>query len=144
MEKEFKNYSVFTARIIVGLIFITASIFKIYDPFSFIEIIKNYQILPTYMINDTAIILPFIELITGLFLLSGIFVKGSSIISSLLIFIFLAALIFNLSRGIDVSCGCFSSVNEEITKLSSFYYVMRDLIFLILSISVLKHSFTKS
>ena len=41
MNKEFNDYTVFTARILLGLIFTGAAFTKILDTASFAEIIKN-------------------------------------------------------------------------------------------------------
>ena len=60
------------ARLILGVIFIYASIDKIFHPAAFAEAVYNYQILPDALINLTAIVLPWLELILGAFLILGL------------------------------------------------------------------------
>jgi len=121
-------------RIILGSIFIYASIGKILKPDQFAEAIKNYRLLPVESVNFFAVILPWIELIAGLCLLIGLFSKGSSLIIALLSLLFLGAIVSALIRGLDISCGCFSS--REINKINFFYFI-RDLFLFLLASQVL-------
>ncbi|MEW6457032.1 MAG: MauE/DoxX family redox-associated membrane protein [Acidobacteriota bacterium] len=118
------------SQIILGGIFIYASIGKIAYPLEFAEIIYNYKILPDYLIGITAIILPWIELISGILLILGILVRYSALILSSLLIIFIIAILINTIRGIDINCGCFS-VNPYESKISGFLLITRDLLILI-------------
>lgn len=133
MEQEFKNHSVFTVQIILGLIFFAAGASKITDPAGFAKIISNYQILPEYLINETAFFLPYLEICISIMLFSGLCLTGASIISFLMILTFTAALIFNMARGINVSCGCFTSTINQVTDIHYIYYILRDIIFLFIA-----------
>lgn len=99
-------------RIVFGLLFIAASVSKIVYPAAFAQIIINYQLLPDIAVNPLALFLPWLELVCGAALVTNTFVRGSSAILNLLLLVFLGALWFNVSRGLDVSCGCFT-VNPE-------------------------------
>lgn len=118
-------------RWIIGIIFIWASIDKIVHPQEFARIIFNYQILPDELINITAITLPWLELIAGIFLITGIWMRGAAIICVGLLTIFSGLLVFNIFRGMDVACGCFSTSVEYASSGSKYWYVARDLLFLI-------------
>lgn len=144
MEIEFKAHSLFTARVILGIIFIAASIGKINNPGAFAEIIRNYQILPEYLINDFAVFLPYIELFTAVMLIAGIFMKGASILSLLMLSGFAGALVFNMTRGLNISCGCFTSVSEEVTNFHYIYYITRDIIFLTIAGYITKNIFSEN
>ncbi len=96
-------------RVIVGLVFIYASLDKIANPAEFAAIVNNYRILPHQLINITAIILPWVELATGLLLLVGLWSRGSSLIISVMLVVFIAAIGYNVARGLDFNCGCFST-----------------------------------
>lgn len=119
------------ARLILGAVFIYASIDKIAHPEAFAKAVYNYQILPGYVINLTAIILPFLELILGLFLMSGLFREGSVFIATVLLVVFLGAIIFNLARGLDIHCGCFSTSTDGTNSAPMAWYVFRDGLFLL-------------
>ena len=121
-------------RIGIGIIFIWASYGKILDPAGFGQVIQNYRIMPEIFINPTAIILPWIEAFAGFLLIFGFFVRGASMLINLMMLIFIAAFIFNIYRGIDISCGCFSLSAEAATSM--YYYLARDLLILFAGIFV--------
>ncbi len=91
-----------SARILLGGIFVIASLDKILHPGAFAEIIHNYQILPDILINLTAIILPWVELLLGLFLVIGLWQPGAALLSTILLAVFWGSLLFNLIRGVNV------------------------------------------
>ncbi|CAN2042238.1 Methylamine utilisation protein MauE domain-containing protein [Candidatus Magnetomoraceae bacterium gMMP-15] len=95
-------------RVFLGVVFLWASWDKILYPKAFAEIIHNYKILPDSLINPIAVILPWIEAVCGFLLITGLWLRGSSLIINALLLIFIAALIFNMYRGLDIRCGCFS------------------------------------
>jgi uncharacterized membrane protein YkgB len=110
-------------------IFIYASLDKIAHPAAFAKDIYNYQILPDALINLTALVLPWLELFLGLCLLAGIWLPGAVLTANGLLVVFLAALVFNLARGLDINCGCFST-GSEAPALSAGWYLLRDVGFL--------------
>ena len=120
-----------TARIILGLIFLFACYDKLLNPRQFAEVVYNYQILPDGLVNVTAILLPWVELVLGLSLIVNVWIPGSAVLGNLLLLAFFSALIFNLARGLDVSCGCFSTAAGE--EGADARTVLRDLSFLIVS-----------
>jgi uncharacterized membrane protein YphA (DoxX/SURF4 family) len=97
------------ARVIVGFVFIYASLDKIAHPAEFAGIVNNYRILPHELINLTAILLPWVELAAGLLLVLGLFSRGSALIISLMLVVFIAAISYNVARGLDFNCGCFDT-----------------------------------
>ena len=117
------------ARLILGGVFVLASIDKILHPAAFAEAVYNYQILPDYLINLTALVLPWIEFVLGVILIVGIWMPGVVLLSNLLLLTFMGALVFNLSRGLDIHCGCFLTETSE--DPISFWTIMRDGVFLI-------------
>jgi uncharacterized membrane protein YphA (DoxX/SURF4 family) len=120
-------------RIVLAVVFIYASIDKIMHPHDFSRAVFNYQILPDYLINITAILLPWLELVLGICLLANIWMSGASLTALVLMILFMAAISFNLIRGLDVGCGCFSSTTEEgMTALT----LLRDILFLVMSLGL--------
>ena len=117
------------ARLVMAGIFIYASIDKIANPAAFAKDVYNYQILPDFMINLTALILPWFELFLGLCLIAGIWLPGAVITVNGLLIVFMASLIFNLARGLDVNCGCFST-GSDAPAMSAGWYLLRDVLFL--------------
>lgn len=119
------------ARLILGYIFLSACYEKILHPQVFAEVISNYQVLPERLIHPVAVMLPWVELIVGLSLLLNIFLQGATVLSNLLLLTFFLVLLFNLARGLDVTCGCFSTQPTE--KGAGIFTVLRDLSFLCVS-----------
>jgi len=103
------KYLLFFVRIILSVVFIYAGMEKISDPAGFSDSINNYKILPLFTVNFPAIILPWIELIAGVLLLFGIRVKENSFIISVLLSIFIIAIVISLIRGLNIDCGCFGT-----------------------------------
>lgn len=119
-------------RSYLGIVFIHASLSKIYYPGEFSEAVAAYQIIPYWAVNFTAVFMPWLELICGAFLLLGLFTKAaSSVIGSLLI-VFIFAILLNLIRGAPISCGCFENVDYQI----SWNDIARDVGWLLLTAQV--------
>ncbi|PKN66473.1 MAG: DoxX family protein [Deltaproteobacteria bacterium HGW-Deltaproteobacteria-15] len=118
------------ARLILGVIFIYASIDKILHPENFAKAVYNYQILPHLFINPIAIVLPWLELILGVFLVLGLFREGSVGLVTLLLLVFLGAMAFNLARGLDIDCGCFGT-GIGASGVHMGWYLLRDALFLV-------------
>lgn len=103
----------FFFRLILGGLFIYASIHKLANPADFAKIIYNYKLFPDILIYPMAIIVPWLELIGGLCLVAGIYSRAAAIIISIMLVAFIIALSINLARGLDFNCGCFSSSGSE-------------------------------
>jgi uncharacterized membrane protein YphA (DoxX/SURF4 family) len=138
---KMEGFFALVARLILGAVFMYASIDKILHPAAFAEAVYNYQILPDYLINLTAIILPWLELVLGIVLVIGLFRGGSVLIVTGLLVVFLGAMIFNLARGLDIYCGCFSVSTEGANNAPMVWYVIRDGLFLLPAFYLLYHAF---
>jgi len=103
------KYLVLAARLLIGGLFVYASLHKIVDPEGFAQAVRNYQMVPPGLSNLIALILPWIEITTGGFLILGIQTRPAALIVSGLMAIFLVALFQAYFNGLDIHCGCFSS-----------------------------------
>ena len=119
------------ARMMLGMVFIYASYDKLFHPKAFAEIIYHYQILPDRLINITAISLPWLELLMGVFLIIGFWLSGTVIWCNFLLFAYIGALSFNLARGLDIDCGCFSTAGGRSISIET---ILWDVVFLVVSI----------
>ncbi|MBU2622291.1 MAG: DoxX family membrane protein [Proteobacteria bacterium] len=120
------------ARIVLGIVFVYASYDKILHPAAFAKIIYNYRILPDELINLSALFLPWLELTIGSLLIIGVWLPGSVFISNILLIIFFCALMYNKARGLDISCGCFSTSLDDAPQ--SNLYILRDFGFIVISL----------
>lgn len=117
------QYFILLLRLILGGIFIWASIDKIANPDKFATAVRNYLILPMEVTNLVAIILPWVEMMCGILLIVGFKTKSNALVLTGLLFIFNIALLIALARGLDISCGCFD-VDSKSTI--NGWYVLRD------------------
>lgn len=96
-------------RLLLGLVFVAASLPKIGDPAGFARIVYQWQALPPVPANVLAVVLPWVELVAGLLLVAGVWRKDAALVVGLLLVMFLGAAAFVLASGIDVeNCGCTS------------------------------------
>ncbi len=123
------------ARLFLGGLFIYASIHKLQDPVAFSRIVYGYRILPGSAINLTAIVLPGVELVAGALLIAGLLRRGAALAIALSLAVFIVALGFNLARGLDFDCGCFSFARSN--PGAALDLLLRDVGFLTLALWVL-------
>ena len=129
------------SRMILGAVFIYASIDKIIHPADFAKAIYNYQILPDFLINFIAIVLPWLELVLGIFLIIGLFREVSVFMITFLMLVFFGAIVFNLARGLDIQCGCFSTSADGTNNAPMAWYFLRDGLFLLPAIYLFYRTF---
>ena len=142
-KKTFEKASVRTrqrviilaARLILGGVFVFASIDKILHPAAFAEAVYNYRILPDSLINLAAVVLPWLELVLGGMLIIGVWMPGAILVSNTLLLTFIGVLIYNLARGLDIHCGCFST--EPSRDPLSIWTIARDAVFLVPAVYLL-------
>ncbi|WP_461211112.1 MauE/DoxX family redox-associated membrane protein [Desulfocurvus sp. DL9XJH121] len=129
-------------RMAFGLMFVAASVSKILYPAEFALVVVNYQILPDMLVNPLALALPWVELVCGLALLTNCFARGAAAILNLLLLVFLGVLWFNVSRGLDVACGCFTVRPEA--QGDMIQSAVRDTALLAVGLVVLWRSFAEA
>ena len=120
-------------RIVVGGIFIFTGLGKITNVPLFVREISNYDMLPYQVINVFAIILPWVELFAGVLFVFGIRIKANIILISSMLLMFNFAVAVAWIRGLDISCGCFSTMATQkvgITKLAENFAVLSALVFM--------------
>lgn len=129
----------FWVRLALGLILLAASVDKILHPAAFARAVHNYQFLPDLLVNAVALVLPWLEAVLGCLLLAGVLLPGAVLVSTVLLAVFTGALGYNLARGLNVSCGCFSaSVGSDPATL---WTLARDLLFLGLGVFLFWRTF---
>lgn len=89
-------------------------------------VVDSYQILPSGMVTLFAQVLPPFELFLGLWLLSGIALRLSSLVSTLLMCMFVTALASAFERGLGINCGCFGqgvqvAVKTELMRVAGIF-----------------------
>ena len=131
------SWSIFISylRLIVGGVFVYASIDKIIDPYSFSKAISSYEFSSTLGLsifdNLLALTLPWLELILGLFLILGIFTDESINFILLLMIFFTIMLSQAYFRGISLEdCGC--GLNDSSIGMD----IVRDLVLIFMCLLI--------
>lgn len=141
-SKLFKTFR-FISRLILGGIFIYASIDKIAFPGDFAKALQAYSFIPEFLINPIAIILPWVELIAGIFLITGMFIRQTTLFISLLLITFLMITTIGFISGTLQECGCFSKSQFFYTN-NIVFITIRDLMLLVISILLFLASKTET
>jgi len=129
--KRLSDWLSLAARLFLAVVFLYASVDKILHPAEFAKAVYLYQILPGSLINLAALILPWLELVLGLCLAAGIWLPGAVLWSNALLGTFFAALVFNVIRGLNIHCGCFSTSIDPAGAWLMTWYLFRDASFLL-------------
>lgn len=99
----------FACAAVPGLALLCAALPKIAQPEAFALALFRYDLVPDAAINAVAVGLPWLELVAGLALLVVPRLRvGAAWIGAALLAAFGAAIAFNLARGLETACGCFS------------------------------------
>lgn len=96
------------SRLILGGVFLYASVEKSANPKLFAEVIHNYHILPIALENLLALTLPIVELGCGVLLIAGGLTRSATSVVGAMLLVFIGAIGVNLIRGVDITCGCFT------------------------------------
>lgn len=128
------KYLIWTAQAFIGFVFIYSGLEKITDPATFSDAIANYKLIPNFAINFFAVAVPWIELVVGLLLIFNFYVKENAVIYSSLMLVFTLMILISVMRGLDISCGCFGTTDNQKVGLIK---ILENLGLLILGIYVL-------
>jgi uncharacterized membrane protein YphA (DoxX/SURF4 family) len=121
-------------RMVMGAVFIFASIDKILHPSAFANTVYHYQILPNLLIPWAAAVQPWVEITVGILLIAGIWLPGAISLLNLLLITFTGALLFNTLRGLNIDCGCFESSASLVSRTTMLLYLLRNGFFLCLAL----------
>ena len=96
-------------RLVLGGMFLWSSLPKIRQPYDFLSAVYSYELVGPKLGMLVAMTLPWMELLVGICLVGGIFVSGALLAGAALGALFTFVLASALYRGLEISCGCFSS-----------------------------------
>ena len=132
------------ARLAVAALFLGACIAKIRDPEAFALAVNRYRLLPGELVNAMALLLPWIEFMAGLAVLAAPArwrAAGAGLILGML-GVFTLAISLNLARGIEASCGCFSTRADA--AVSDIWNLVRNGALIWLSLAVFLDAFRRA
>ena len=129
------DYLTMFSRLLVGVVFIYASIYKIIEPESFAKSIWYYHMAPGWTINLAALIMPWLEFICGLGLIFGVLYRGSVVLVNIMLVVFVVALTSTIIRGLDIDCGCFKAGQKATGP--AWESLLADLAYLVFSVQLM-------
>ena len=95
-------------RLVLGGVLLWAGLSKVSEPGLFAQTVRAYEVLPLFAAHPFAVVVPWIEAVVSCCLLAGLWVRSSALLASGLLVSFGVAIVVNLVRGADISCGCFA------------------------------------
>ncbi|SIO10123.1 Methylamine utilisation protein MauE [Singulisphaera sp. GP187] len=101
-------------RVALGGVLLVSSFWKLYQPYEFLTVIYDYDLVGAYLGLFMAILLPWFELALGLALMMNIMERGALLLGSMLLGVFTTVQAISLWRGLNITCGCFGSQGEPI------------------------------
>ena len=96
------------SRWLLGAVFLVAAWYKITDLVEFGRSISYYDMVPMGLIPLFATVLAGVEVSTGVALVTGLWRKGSALIVSAMLVMFIIAIAAAYVRGLSIDCGCFT------------------------------------
>lgn len=130
MKNKYTPVLLFVIKMVLGITFVYSSYHKIEDPAGFARVLYGYAVFPDISINLLAILIPFVELTAGFCLIFGLYSRSALLIINCLLTAFIVLISFNLLRGHQFDCGCFSSLEGANPTLLNVYSLIRDVFLL--------------
>ncbi|HVL50010.1 MAG TPA: MauE/DoxX family redox-associated membrane protein [Actinomycetota bacterium] len=93
-------------RFVLGTMFLAAGASKLSDLGEFADAIKHYRIIPGATAGAAARAISVTEVVLGAVLIVGAGIPFASLVGSVLLVVFAAAMAINLLRGRRIPCGC--------------------------------------
>jgi uncharacterized membrane protein YphA (DoxX/SURF4 family) len=119
------------ARILLGGLFLWASITKVPDMAAFAESVANYRIVPPALVPAAAAAVIGVEIAAGVALVANVWARAGAWVLAGLLAVYTVGLTSAFARGIDLACGCFGG-NAPATG----WTVLRDVVLLALAVWV--------
>ena len=104
------RWLLFALRLVLGGIFIAASVSKLQHQAEFVATVSGYGLLPATLAQFYGFAVPWVELFIGCSLILGIFSRFVSAVSILLIISFVVASAYRLFNPAGGGCGCFGEL----------------------------------
>ena len=116
----------FGIRMVAAGVWLTAGLAKLADLGHFKEQVGKYDLLPHIVVAPFAYGLPFLETGIGLYLLVGLLIRGTALVSTALMVVFLIAQGQAWARGLQLDCGCFGSLAPQKASHVGLWTMLRD------------------
>ncbi len=93
-------------RVALGVLFIWTGLLKLQQPYDFLWVVYDYELVNRSVGVAIAAALPWVELVLGISLVAGLLERGALLLSSFLLAVFTFARLSVASRELPIPCGC--------------------------------------
>jgi putative oxidoreductase len=100
-------------RIALGELFICSGGLKLLDLEQFALNVHQFELTPWDLSMVIAMFLPWLEIVTGVALIVRRLYAGAIGLCALMAIVFIIAISSAWARGLDLTCGCFGSANNQ-------------------------------
>lgn len=125
---------VFLCQLFVGAILLMSGVIKASDIGEFVVSVHKYALLPKQLERPAALSVTAAELAAAVLLLTGEAARLGATIAAVLFLVFIAAVVRNIVKKVDIECGCFGLLWREKTGWAT---VTRDIVLLAATLVVL-------
>jgi len=129
------SYLHLALRLFLGATFIASAVAKLPMQERFIDVVKDYHMLPDFLAYAYGSVLPWLELLLGVYILLGMMIKQSSFTIILIGATFMVANIGAIAKGMEHCGTCFG----ESFPLSAPAALALDFIIIIAAVVLLVH-----
>lgn len=121
------------SRLLLGAVFLTAGVSKVFSPEDFSRAIDNYRLLAPRFSYLVALWLPWQEIVVGCLFILNRWSRAAAALALMMEIVFAGAIGSALYRGLDISCGCFSG-----TARVSWLHLALDLLLMAITVVYLR------
>jgi putative oxidoreductase len=104
-----QRYETVALSLVLAGVFTYAGSDKIRDPLQFVDSVAAFGMLPNALLTPFALGLPVFEILCGLMVLAPPTRRIGALALTLIIAMFVVALVSALARGLTLDCGCFGA-----------------------------------
>lgn len=132
------------ARLVLGGALCYAGAVKVGRPLTSARAVQAYQLLPFDLAAYLGYALPVVELLLGALLLIGLFTRAAALAGTVLMVVFIAAIISAWVRGLSIDCGCFGGGGAVAPDQTAYpVEIARDLLFALCGAWLVRRPFSR-
>jgi uncharacterized membrane protein YphA (DoxX/SURF4 family) len=122
-------------HLVFGGVFVYAGVLKAWNPQTFLDDVRSFDLLGDPWAAWLAMGLPWLEILAGLAVITGVLRRGGLLVLNGALVAFLGGIALSWYRGIDIRCGCFGSVEASSNYIE---LIVRDVLLLALGLWLMR------
>ena len=106
-HSKYQSIITLIGRLILGGVLIAAGGLKAFEPSEAAGAVAAYKILPINLAHIVGYAMPWLEIAIGVLLIIGLSARFAAVAATLVMLVFVGAIISVWARGLLIDCGCF-------------------------------------